>query len=133
MKRMVSIAAVSVATLMLMSGCSLKGGVSGDGAMEAHVQEDATICKTAIFIGHRDAKSVAEAIVKAGEKEGWRMTEFKSNAIMAEKIIDGVMRSTTIIVAKEHIMCSKDNLPQPELEVLRAAIVKELQHDKKKH
>lgn len=130
MKRMVSIAAASVATLMLMSGCSLK---SGDSEMGAHVQEDATICKTAIYIGHRSSESVIEAIKKAGHEEGWRMTEFKSNAIMAEKIIDGVMRSTTIIVAKEHIMCSKDNLPQSELEVLRTAIVKELQHDKKKH
>ncbi len=133
MKRMVSIAAVSVATLMLMSGCSLKGGASVDGAMEAHVGEDASICKTAINIGHRDSASVIEAIEKAGEKDGWIMTKFKANSIIAEKMMGGVMRSTTIIIAKEHIMCSKDNLPQSELDSLRAAIVKELQHGKEKH
>ncbi|MDK9693446.1 MAG: hypothetical protein OEL19_04250 [Sulfurimonas sp.] len=133
MKKMVSIAAVSVATLMLMTGCSVKDGVSNEANMGAHMEEDATICKTAIYIGHRDSASVTEAIEKAGEKEGWIMTKFKSNAIIAEKMMDGVMRSTTILIAKEHIMCSKDNLPQSELDGLRSAIVKELQHDKKKH
>ena len=133
MKRMVSIAAISVAALLLTTGCSMKSGVSSDGSMEAHVSEDSTICKTAIYIGHRSSESAIEAIEKAGEHEGWIMTKFKSNAIIAEKMMGGVMRSTTITIAKEHIMCSKDNLPQSELDALRAAIVKELQHDKKKH
>lgn len=133
MKRMVSIAAISVAALLLTTGCSMKSGVSSDGSMEAHASEDATICKTAIYIGHRSSESVIEAIEKAGEQEGWIMTKFKSNAIIAEKKMDGVMRSTTITIAKEHIMCSKDNLPQSELDGLRAAIVKELQHGKEKH
>lgn len=133
MKRIVSIAAVSVVAAMLTTGCSVKSGVSNDVDMRAHMEEDATVCKTAIFIGHRDSESVISAIEKAGEKEGWIMTKFKSNAIIAEKSMDGVMRSTTITIAKEHIMCSKDKLPQSELDSLRTAIVKELQHDKEKH
>lgn len=127
MKRVVSLAAVSMAALILTTGCSIKNGAD----MSAHTSEDATICKTAIYVGHRSFESVLEAIAHAGKKEGWRMTAFKSNAILAEKEMDGVTRSTTIIVAKEHIMCSKDNLPQGELDILRAAIVEELRHQEK--
>ncbi|MDD2653191.1 MAG: hypothetical protein PHX44_09105 [Sulfurimonas sp.] len=133
MNKVISVAAISIVAAMLTTGCSVKSSVSSDANMGAHVNEDAGICKTAIYIGHLDSKSALEAIGKAGKKEGWRMTEFKSNALIAEKVIDGTMRSTTVSIAKEHITCSKDNIPQSELDALRAAIVKELQHGKEKH
>ena len=134
MKKIVSIAVVSITALTLMSGCSATAGASNHLEMEANMESaDATICKTAIFIGNRNTKSVLESIEKAGIKDGWRMTEFKANAIIAEKMIGSETHSTTITVAKEHIMCNKNKLPQSELNSLRSAIVDELQSESKGH
>lgn len=134
MKKIVSMAVASIATLALMSGCSATGGASNHLEMEANMlSADATVCKTAIYIGERNIKSVLASIEHAGEKEGWRMTEFKANAIIAEKTIGSETYSTTITVAKEHIMCNKNNLPHNELLSLRSAIVDELQSESKGH
>ncbi|MDD3442051.1 MAG: hypothetical protein PHW89_02200 [Sulfurimonas denitrificans] len=134
MKKIVSIAVVTIAALTLMSGCSATRGFSSHNGMEANMESgDATVCKTAIYIGNLNHKSVLDSIERAGKKEGWRMTEFKANAIIAEKMIGSETYATTITVAKEHIMCNKNKLPQSDLDALRSAIVDELQKDSKKH
>lgn len=129
MKKIVSMTVVTLAALTLMSGCGAKGSSSGMKMGAA----DETVCKTAIFVGDRNSKSVISAIERAGEKEGWRMTEFKSNAIIAEKTIDSETYSTTISIAREHITCDKNNLSQRDLNKLRSAIVEELQKNPNKH
>ena len=127
MKKVLSIVVASVATLALITGCSATTGADRGADMESG---DATLCKTAVYVGERGNKSVLKAIESAGEKNGWRMTHFKANAMIAEKIIDNKEVSTIIQVAKEHITCSKDQIPQNELENLRSSIVEELKKDK---
>ena len=127
MKKVLSIVVASVATLALITGCSATAGADKSADMESG---DATLCKTAVYVGDRTNKSVLKAVESAGEKNGWRMTHFKANAMIAEKIIDNKAISTTIQVAKEHITCSKDHVPQNELENLRSSIVEELKKDK---
>ncbi|MGE4419389.1 MAG: hypothetical protein AB7D38_06095 [Sulfurimonas sp.] len=127
MKKVLSIIAVLTATLTLTTGCSSTSTGAGGSQMRAHTQADASICKTAIYIGESNYSSVLKSIEEAGEKEGWRMTPFKANAIIAEKMIDGKMQSTRIMLAKKHITCSKDGISSDEMQALRAAIVKELQ------
>ncbi len=131
MKKTLSVVVASVATLTLITGCA---GISNNSDMSAHVKEDASICKTAIFVGHRSNESVLKSVETAGEKNGWRMTSFKANAILAEKSIDGKPYSTTIQIAREHITCSKDDLPAGELETLRNSIIEEIKaQDKRNH
>lgn len=134
MKKIVSMTVITIAALTLMSGCGSTKGSSAGLEMGADLSSaDATLCKTAIYIGDRNPKSVLDSIEHAGKKEGWRMTEFKSNAIIAEKMIGSETYSTTITIAKEHIMCNKNKLPQSELDSLRSVIVEELQKSSKKH
>ncbi|MDP2893505.1 MAG: hypothetical protein Q8N78_03975 [Sulfurimonas sp.] len=128
MKKVLSIVVASVATFTLMTGCSATAGAEKGADMESG---DATLCKTAIYIGDRSNKSVIKAIESAGEKNGWRMTHFKANAIVGEKSVDDKTISTTIQIEKEYITCVKDKLPQSELEALRASIIEELKKDKK--
>ncbi len=131
MKKTLSVVVASVATLTIITGCA---GSSNNSDMSAHVKEDASICKTAIFVGHRSNESVLKSVETAGEKNGWRMTSFKANAILAEKSIDGKPYSTTIQIAREHITCSKDDLPVGELEALRNSIIEEIKsQDKRNH
>lgn len=134
MKKTLLAVVASVAALTLITGCGATTGVSNSSDMRAHMGEDASICKTAIYVGHRSNESVLKSIQAAGKKNGWRMTEFKSNAIIAEKNIDGKACSTTIQIAKEHITCSKDDLPAGELETLRNSIIEEIKSaDKHSH
>ncbi|MCK9472729.1 hypothetical protein [Sulfurimonas sp.] len=124
MKKVLSIIVASVAALTLTTGC---GGAST--GMSAHTQDDASICKSAIYIGDSNYKSVLKSIEIAGKKEGWLMTPFKANAIIGEKIIDGEMQSIKITLDKRHISCPEDDISKGEMKALRAAIVKELKKD----
>jgi hypothetical protein len=127
MKKVISMVVASVATFTLMTGCSATNGAERGPDMESG---DATLCKTAIYVGDRSNKSVLKSIEIAGEKNGWRMTHFKPNAMLGEKVIDNKTVSTTIQIAKEYITCVKDNVPQGELDMLRSSIVEELKKDK---
>ncbi|MEK6659186.1 MAG: hypothetical protein AABY36_05845 [Campylobacterota bacterium] len=134
MKKALSVVVASVATLALLTGCSATTGASSDSEMSAHLDVDASICKTAIYIGNRSNKKVIKAIESAGEKNEWKITHFKANAVIAEKVIDGKTLSTTIEIAKEHINCSKNGMPQNELDTLRTSIVEEIKKgDMKQH
>jgi hypothetical protein len=131
MKKVISMVVASVATLALITGCSATS-VGGDSDRGADMESgDATLCKTAIYIGDKSTKSVLKAIDSAGEKNGWRMTHFKANALVAEKTISDKTMSTTIQVAKEYITCSKEKVSQSELDELRSSIVEELKKDTK--
>jgi hypothetical protein len=128
MKKVLSIVVASVATFTLMTGCSATNKAEMGPDMESG---DATLCKTAIYIGDRSNKSVIKAIESAGNKSGWRMTHFKPNAIVGEKVIDNKTISTTVQIEKEYITCAKDKVPQSDLEELRASIIEELKKNKK--
>lgn len=128
MKKAISIVVASVATLAIMAGCSATNGAERGPDMQSG---DATLCKTAIYVGDRSNKSVLKSIEIAGEKNGWRMTHFKPNAMLGEKVIDNKTVSTTVQIAKEYITCAKDNVPQSELDTLRSSIIEELKKDKK--
>lgn len=135
MKKTLSVIVASVAALTLITGCGgATTGVSDNSDLNAHTSEDASICKTAIYVGHRSNESVLKSIKNAGERNGWRMTTFKANALLAEKSVDSKAYSTTIQIAKEHITCSKDDVPKGELEILRNSIIEEIKSaDKHSH
>ncbi len=63
---------------------------------------------------------VHKLIVKAGEENGWRMTEFKENEIIAEKEENGNMKAVTITFTEDYFDIS------PKDSDLHEAIEKEL-------
>ena len=120
MKKILSIVGISAVTLILATGCGLKMG--------AHIDKgDETIAKTAIYVGDANNDKMLAAIKTAGEKTGWRVTEFKTDSVLVEKLVDNNTMSSTIKFHNGHISGDNENASMDELLILRKAIVKELQ------
>ena len=81
MKKLLSLLALSTLTLVLTTGCASKSG------SDAHSSGT-----------HMTTKQVHHAIMVGGEKAGWKMTEFKSNEVIAENFdgSDGEMVTVKI-------------------------------------
>ena len=86
MKKVVISSLVSMFTLFALANCT--GATSKIASPEAHT-------------GYVEKKNLAheevsKLIVEAAEKAGWKMTEFKSNAFIAEKIDGKDSVATTV-------------------------------------
>ena len=77
MKKILSISLISALTLVLSTGCI---STSGDG----------------LQVKTHDNEKILHAIEKAGKKNGWKITEFKNNEVIAEKTDDGDTVSSSI-------------------------------------
>jgi hypothetical protein len=78
LKKLLSILALSTLTLVLSTGCASKG--SSDAHSGTHIT----------------TKQIHHAVMVAGKKAGWTMTEFKGNEIIAEKFDDGQGEMVTV-------------------------------------
>ena len=122
MKKILSLSLISAITLVLSAGCSIKST-----EMSAQIDKtDESTIKTAIYIGDMETGEAISAIKKAGEKAGWRVTEFKSNAVIVEKIVGDETLSETIKIYNKHISGDKP-ATRSEFNELREAIVEVLQ------
>ena len=68
------------------------GGASGHTAEAGHAVETGHSSE----IIHMTQESMHHAIIVAGEENGWIMTKYKGNAIIAEKISDNDTVSVTV-------------------------------------
>lgn len=125
MKKMISLAAVSILALMLGSGCSSM-------EMGAKIEKgNETIPQSAIYVGHHNCKDMLRAIKAAAHEEGWRVTEFRSEAVIVEKAFNGETSSAVIKYHNQHIYGENKTAPMSELLKLRHAIVDELKKEQK--
>jgi len=119
MKKIMKIGSAVLLSAFMMAGCSLKEAVPGAGdakyAGVTHV-ENVT------------SKQLRHAIMAAGQAQGWRMTEFKNNEVIAEKFGDDAV--TASIKFSKHgyeIHSENDN---GAISDLQAAIKAQLGADK---
>ena len=77
MKKILSLSLITALTLVLSSGCN---STSGDG----------------LQVNTHDNEKILHAIEKAGKQNGWKITEFKNNEVVAEKTDDGDTVSSSI-------------------------------------
>lgn len=87
MNKILSLSLISALTLVLLSGCN---STSGDG----------------LQVKTHDNEKILHAIEKAGEQNGWKITEFKNNEVIAEKTDDGDTLSSSIRFQEGHIVFS---------------------------
>ena len=87
MKRIVILSMVAVISSIMIVGCSAK-----DSAQPSSVSVKSENVKSGVI----DIKNseltqlkIHKLIVKAGEENGWKMTEFKENEVIAEKMKGG--------------------------------------------
>ena len=123
MKKILSTTLISAISIMLLTACSSK-----EPTMGAHIDKtDESTIKTAIYIGDMKTEKAIFAIKKAAEKNGWKVTKFKSNAVIVEKVIGGKTINRTIKVHNKHVSGDKQASGY-ELSNLRETIVQELQN-----
>jgi hypothetical protein len=91
---MKTITKITITSLMLslFAGCSNQPGIA----------EDARTIDYNHFKTELTQKQIHKIIVKAGEEEGWRMTEFKENQIVAEKTEDDKTKAVSVIFSNEY-------------------------------
>lgn len=95
MKKILTLSLISALTLVLSSGCSSTIG-------------DPSVSANAIYVNTHDGEKILHAIEKAGEENGWKITEFKANEVIAEKTEDGDTISSSIKFQDGHIEFSND-------------------------
>ncbi|SFV70088.1 hypothetical protein MNB_SM-6-671 [hydrothermal vent metagenome] len=57
----------------------------------------------------RPLKKVHKLIVQAGQEDGWRMTEFKENELIAEKTENGKTKAVTITFSQNYFHLSPED------------------------
>lgn len=121
MNKILSITLISAISLVLSTGC---GGTSpSSGAHDAKISHDALYVKT------HNNKKIAHAIEKAGEETGWKITEFKSNEVIAEKTDGDKTISSSVKFSGGYIEFSDNS----ETSDLRDAIEEELSKEVSTH
>ncbi len=120
MKKMIKIVLASAVSMLLFTGCS--GG-------NIHTAEDSISGGVELTLqGHTKTEAVHDAIMKAGEKNGLKMTEFKSNAIIAEKADGDSSASATVTFTNDKVVIM-DETGDIDAEDLLEAIEEELQSE----
>jgi PBP1b-binding outer membrane lipoprotein LpoB len=71
------------------------------GSVKKHTKDVKFAGATHIDI-YMSQKKVAKKIMEAGEKVGWRMTEFKENSIIAENFSNNESKLVTITFTNEY-------------------------------
>lgn len=79
MKKLITLGLVSALSVLVFVGC----GGAGASAPSSH---DAKTAESTFFTKHLTQEKAHKLILSAGEEAGWKMTEFKSNSVIAEKI-----------------------------------------------
>jgi len=95
MKNTIKITLVAALSLLLLTACSGENTQTAEGT--------ATNSSELILHSHTKNKKIHNAIMEAGEEHDLKMTEFKSNAIIAEHMGGSNSSSATIIFSKDKI------------------------------
>ena len=118
MNKILTLALVSALALVLSTGCSSKGNIM-----------DVEAPKEAIYTNSHSNEKVIKAIVKAGAKTNWKITEFKSNEVVAEKVGSNETVSSSIKMFDGYLEFSNNS----QTSDLRSAIKNELENLDKAH
>ncbi|WP_457746124.1 hypothetical protein [Sulfurimonas sp.] len=96
MKKIFTFGVVFTLGALLLVGCTPSTS-SNDGEAQKHLTKPMTL------------QEVHNAIMQAGEKAGWRMTEFKENTVIAEKIDGDESTSVTVEFSNDSFNTSPEN------------------------
>ena len=83
MKKLINLSLVSAFSLLLLSACATKS-------------EDARVADYTPITKSFTQSKIKKIIMKSGEEHGWKMTEFKSNAVVAENFSGNTSEAVTV-------------------------------------
>jgi len=122
MQKMIKLTLATATAVLLLTGCGGGNTQTSDesmsGGSELHIE------------GHTTNKKLHEAIMKAGEAQGLKMTAFKSNAIIAERADGDNSAVATITFSKDKVIIMEES-GDIDADDLLEAIEEELQGEEK--
>ncbi len=101
MKNRVKITLVAALSLLLLTACSGENTQTAEGTSNSRSE--------LILHSHTKTKKIHDAIMQAGEESGLKMTEFKPNAVIAERLDGSNSASATIVFNKDKITIMKES------------------------
>ncbi len=105
MKKLITLGIASALGALLFVGCSSSSSTPAP-ASSSH---DAKTVDSTFFSKHLTQEKAHKLIISAGKEAGWKMTKFKSNAIIAEKIDEENTKSVTITFNNDSFEIYPDN------------------------
>jgi len=120
MNKMIKITLAATVSMFLMTGCGGGNIQTSEGSMSGGTE--------LTLQSHTKTEAVHDAIMKAGEENGYMMTEFKSNAVIAEKADGDNSASATVTFTNDKIIII-DETGDIDASDLLEAIEEELQSE----
>ncbi len=120
MKKILNIALATTVSLLLLGGCGSENTQTAEGTSKNSSE--------LVLKSHTTTKKVHHAIIQAGEENGLKMTEFKSNTIIAERMDGEDSASATIVFTNSNIRVIEES-GSIDAEDLLEAIEKALSKD----
>jgi hypothetical protein len=111
MTRLTKLGLIAILSILFV-GCGSISPTSNDAKTENYTFINSTLTQ----------KKVHDGILQAGEEAGWRMTEFKENMILAEKVGDDNTKAVTIVFNNKSFSLS------PNDDDLEDAILEKFNH-----
>ena len=100
MKKLVTMTIATTLSMFLLTACS----------SNVQTAEDPVSDGVALTLSsHHSNKSIQKAIIKVGEEHGWKITEFKSDAVIAEKIGSDNTASATVTFDNDKVIISDES------------------------
>jgi len=96
MQNSLKIGLIGFVATILMSGC-VSGSYDVKGDKYIYIEKDIS------------STNIAKNIIDAGRKNGWRMTEFKENEIVAENISDSDAKAVSIHFTNKYFFTRPEN------------------------
>jgi len=124
MKNRVKITLVAALSLLLLTACSVDKTPIAEGTSNSSSE--------LVLHNHTKHKKIHNAIMQAGEESGLKMTEFKSNAIIAERMDGADSSSATIMFNKDKITIIPES-GNFDADNLLKAIEQKLNGEEEKH
>jgi len=96
MNKVVKIALASTVSMFLLSGCGGSNTQTAEDTISGHAE--------LTLQSHTNSKKLREAISIAGEKEGLKMTPFKDNSFIVERIDGDDSASATVTFSRDKVV-----------------------------
>ena len=117
---MIKITLAATVSMFLLTGCGGGNIQTSEGSMSGGTE--------LTLQSHTKTEAVHDAIIKAGEEQGYTMTEFKSNAVIVEKADGDSSSSATVTFTNKKVVII-DETGHIDADNLLEAIEEELQSE----
>jgi len=101
MQKVITATLTGALSFMLLSGCN-----------NSPQPDNPSLSQNALYTNVKDSSKLKTIVIKAAKEKGWRVTEFKSDALIIEKLNGDNAKSATLKIA--HGSVDFEDLDNPD-------------------